>query len=275
VTETFGHDKPVTMWSHHAQVRTLWMCKARAFLSMAGLRDRLMLRHIPRGSKILDIGCGGGRPVLSDLGEVTGLEPIESLAAQARRIYPKVVGGFAQKMPFADNSFDVAVSTDILGHIPFEFKDGVMAEIFRVLRPGGKTLHLAEADSDSWLVRIAKREPEAYRKAWVEIPDHLAMETVEAQVSRFKKAGFVMDKVIPVQGILPECGVISSGLKYHTKLPLWMRVLRGMDDLLARNAVVKELVTVIMSPFAFVNWFARPEAGLALLFVAHKPGKQT
>ena len=58
---------------------------------MAAFRDWTMLRHIPKGSKILDVGCGGGRPILAQRGTVTGLEPIAELAETARGIYAQVV----------------------------------------------------------------------------------------------------------------------------------------------------------------------------------------
>src|SRR5205814_1314425 len=43
--------------------------------------------------------------------------------------------------PFADATFDYVVSLDVLGHVPFEEKDAVLAEVRRVLRPAGVTMH--------------------------------------------------------------------------------------------------------------------------------------
>jgi SAM-dependent methyltransferase len=238
---------------------------------MAGMRDRLMLLNIQRGSKILDVGCGGGRPVLAALGKVTGLEPIDELREGARKVYAEVVNGVAEKMPLPDNHFDAVVSTDILGHIPFPIKDAVVSEMFRVLRPGGVTAHVAETDSDGWLARLAKQEPGPYRDIWVEAPDHRAMEPAELLIERFRRAGFVIEKARPISPILPEIGGISALMHKHQQLPAWLRVVRSFDKLASGNEVIRELCNIALTPLAWVNLFSRIEAGLGLIIVARKP----
>jgi ubiquinone/menaquinone biosynthesis C-methylase UbiE len=42
----------------------------------------------------------------------------------------------AERLPFADESFDVVISNGVIDLIPD--KDAVFAELFRVLRPGGR-----------------------------------------------------------------------------------------------------------------------------------------
>ena len=46
------------------------------------------------------------------------------------------VEGQAERLPFADASFDVVISNGVIDLIPD--KDAVFAELFRVLRPGGR-----------------------------------------------------------------------------------------------------------------------------------------
>jgi SAM-dependent methyltransferase len=230
-----------------------------------------MLLNIKRGSEILDVGCGGGRPVLAAIGRVTGLEPIDELRALAQEVYTEVAKGGAEKMPFPDNRFDAVVSTDILGHIPFAIKDAVISEMFRVLRPSGITVHVAEVDSDGWLMRIAKREPGPYRETCVEAPDHRAMEAAEPLLARFRRAGFVVEKVRPIQPIVPEWGTISNSLSKHRCLSGWLRVWRGLDRLVAGKEIVREIMNVALTPLAVVNLFAPVEAGLGITIVARKP----
>jgi|GEM_PF-2759893 len=267
-----SHDRPVENWFRHArQRRRLWLCKIRAFISFAGTRDRIMLLHLKRGSEILDVGCGGGRPVLTAIGRVTGLEPIATLAAQARQIYPNVVESVAEQMPFPDGQFDAVVSTDILGHIPVPIKDAVMSEMFRVLKPGGVTLHLAEADSDGWMARIAKREPEPYRNVWIEEPDHRAMEPARVQLERFRRAGFVVEMARPYMPILPTFGALHFLFKEHKHLPAWLKMACFFDGLVAGNETRCELLNIGLTPLAFVNLFAPVEAGMGLIIKARKP----
>jgi len=269
-----ARDRPVGLWAEHAQMRRrVWLSKLRAYGSMAGVRDRVMLRWIPPQSAILDIGCGGGRPVLSSISNnVTGLEPIHDLAEIARQHYQSVQEVSAQEMP-ADwsNRFDAAVSTDILGHIGYEHKDAVIKEIFRVLKPGGVTIHVAEVESFSWIAEIARREPEAYQQTWIEEPDHRALEPATKLLQRFEAAGFTIEKAIPMEAWIPAVGGIHGMLRAHTKLPLWLRVARWLDRQLAKVDLVKELATVFISPLGLLNPLAPVNNGLGLVIRARKP----
>ena len=49
-------------------------------------------------------------------------------------------------LPFRDASFDCVVSSHVMGHVPVDAKDAVVAEAARVLRPGGLSLHVIETD---------------------------------------------------------------------------------------------------------------------------------
>jgi len=230
-----------------------------------------MLLHLRPGSKILDVGCGGGRPVLAAIGPTVGLEPIAELAVQARTVYAEVVECGAEAMRLNDGQFDAVVSTDILGHIPVPIKDAVMSEMFRVLRPGGITLHLAEADSNGWLARIAKRESAPYQHVWIDVPDHRAMETAEVQLARFRKAGFVIEKSRPFLPVVVPCGAISVLLKEHKNLPLWLKMFRYCDGILAKNEIICEIANVVLTPLSVINLFAPVGHGLGILIKARKP----
>jgi len=99
------------------------------------------------GKRVLDVGCGfGGRTIYyarhCGAAEVVGIEPmpevIERCDALARELGCENVAfevGVAERLPFADASFDAVVSFDVLEHVddPFE----AIEEIRRVLRPEG------------------------------------------------------------------------------------------------------------------------------------------
>lgn len=97
---------------------------------------------------LLDVGSGTGsflQEVCPKFKECTGLEYNEGMLAQARCIpyANKVtyVQGSADKLPFADASFDGATMNQVSHHFPadenYAFLAQVLREIFRVLRPGG------------------------------------------------------------------------------------------------------------------------------------------
>lgn len=111
------------------------------------------------GDRILDLGCGPGlltlelaRAVGSE-GEVIGLDPSEAMraaAAERCREAPAahILDGNAQTLPFADESFDKAVSIQVFEY--FDDLDGPIAELARVLRPGGR-LVISDMHWDSWI----------------------------------------------------------------------------------------------------------------------------
>src|SRR3954465_2281289 len=100
--------------------------------------------NVRAGSTVLDLGCGAGMLALLKRKGVTlaGVDlSSEGALASRRNGYDFTCAAKLTRLPFSDDSFDYAVSLDVLGHVPFEEKDAVLSEIRRVLRPDGVTLH--------------------------------------------------------------------------------------------------------------------------------------
>jgi SAM-dependent methyltransferase len=105
------------------------------------------LSHCPPGGDLLDVPCGFGRHSVP-LGEagyrVVGVDRSEALLEEARRRagaaeWPRFEPGDYRELPFADESFDAAVNLfTSLGYLGDEEDTRVLAEIRRVLRPGGR-----------------------------------------------------------------------------------------------------------------------------------------
>jgi len=100
------------------------------------------------GMRVLDIGTGTGNLAgicLRRGAEVVGVDPSEAMLARARRKFAAEAGArflhvpdpFAD-LPFPDGSFDAVVSTYAFHHVPPPRKAKAIAEMFRVLAPGGR-----------------------------------------------------------------------------------------------------------------------------------------
>jgi len=93
--------------------------------------------------RILDVACGTGEQarMLAKAGlAVSGLDLSPAMLAVARRKSPQTVAFFrgnAEKMPFASASFDCVTISLALHEMEDKMRTGAVAEIVRVLAPGG------------------------------------------------------------------------------------------------------------------------------------------
>ena len=117
--------------------------------SFAGVANPFSLGRLQTGERVLDLGCGAGTDSLvaaqmvGRAGSVTGIDMTPEMLAKARAAAGELaatnvhfVEAEAERLPFADESFDVIVSNGVVDLIPD--KDAVFAELYRVLAPGGR-----------------------------------------------------------------------------------------------------------------------------------------
>ncbi|MDD5084904.1 MAG: methyltransferase domain-containing protein [Candidatus Omnitrophica bacterium] len=145
---------------------------------------------IPKGSLILDLGCGGGNTFFKTFGSIVGLDISFASVKQAAHVYDQVVCGSVLGLPFPDESFDYVVSDNVLEHMCHKDKDRLFEEMYRVTKRGGGVVHAVTVEGGNGFTRFAKRHPALYRRYFVEAPGHLGLEKPEDLIRRFEKAGF-------------------------------------------------------------------------------------
>ena len=138
----------------------LWLGERR------GMRERRRDLLADARGRVLEIGAGTGLnlphyPPTVD--ELVLTEPDAGMAARLdtadATVDARVVAASAEELPFEDASFDAVVSMMVLCTVPDA--DAALAEVRRVLRPGGRLLFIEHVRADSprlagWQDRLAK-----------------------------------------------------------------------------------------------------------------------
>lgn len=149
----------------------------------------LVAAHLPPGGTLIDVGCGEGQ-VARLAAEVAGMavvgvDPAMSQVAVAteRRGGPAYLQGSATSLPVADAAADAVVACLVFEHI--EDLDAALAEVARVLQPGGTFLFLLnhpllQTPGSGWIDDQVLDPPEQY---WRIGPYLVEGDTVE-QVER-------------------------------------------------------------------------------------------
>lgn len=259
-------EKQIAAWTYSARLRDKIRASAalsllnaiRIRFSLSGRRDRLFLKEMKPGASpdrlILDLGCGGGRHYLCDYGTVIGIDPVLPLLQMAKTIYAEVYQTSGMKLPFADNTFDYVVSSDVLGHITAPHKDQLFSEIFRVLKPGGRTAHCSEADADNVWYNFARRDPVLWQKYFVDLPGHVGLESPTRLRQRFLAHGFTEITFKRLNSFFQEPGTLVALFdnEYRRKSRLLSAAV-ALDHLLNRNFLLRELVNFLLEPLAQIE----------------------
>ena len=101
-------------------------------------RIPLFQAAVGQGKRVLDLGCRSGALTRHFLegNEVVGLDVDRAALAKAETLGIQVVDANVEEpLPFPDASFDAIVAGELLEHL--QFPEALVAEIRRVLRPGG------------------------------------------------------------------------------------------------------------------------------------------
>ena len=164
-------------------------------------RDTLLGLAAPQpGEAVLDVGSGTGTLALATAASVgtatvTGIDPSPEMVQRARRKATKAGRsvafevGVVEDLPFADETFDLVTSSLMWHHLPTEIRSAALAEVRRVLRPGGRFVLMDFA-----------RESHSPGGHLLSLLGHgRGPATADGLVARLAEAGFVDTEVMPTR----------------------------------------------------------------------------
>ena len=135
-------------------------------LQVRAIRRVVTLAALPASTRILDVGCGTGRWLrrYQQLGfRATGVDATAGMLrlARERGTSAALTVGEAYRLPFRDATFDAVSDITVTQHIPASLQLAALAEMMRVIRPGGclilmelirgKDKHIFPRTAESWI----------------------------------------------------------------------------------------------------------------------------
>jgi ubiquinone/menaquinone biosynthesis C-methylase UbiE len=166
---------------------------------------------IEKHSVILDVGCGGGRTVsklaaMPAEGKVYGIDYSEESVAASKRTNARWIEinrveirhGSVSQLPFSDGMFDLVTAVET--HFWWPNLQTDMREIFRVLKPSGKLIIIAEVykGANTTVAKLAEKYASRTGMTLLSVDEHREL---------FAKAGYSDITVIEDRDKGWICGV--------------------------------------------------------------------
>ena len=226
---------------------------------------------VTAGQRVLDMGCGGGRHAFALYrtgADVTALDRSASDLVEVEHMFAamreggevpegaraRTVRGDAYALPFEDESFDRIIAAEILEHLPEDEK--AMAELFRVLRPGGLIA-----------VTVPRWGPE--KVCWALSDSYHEVEGGHVRIYR----GSELRRRLTRAGLTPVDGHHTHAL--HAPY-WWLKCAVGVDD--ADHPLVRAYHRLLVWDMMRAPWLTRtlervldPVVGKSLVVYLRKP----
>ena len=163
-------------------------------------------------AKILDIGCGGGFPLLELAqrfgagSEVIGIDPWKAstnrLKAKAKTMGVnniRIINGVAEELPIENNYFDLIVSNNGLNNCSDQIK--VLSECYRTLKPGGQlvfTVNLPGSMKEFYSIFRTTLKEQGLSDSIVKMEQHIKekRKSLKENIDQVRKNRFTVKEII-------------------------------------------------------------------------------
>jgi ubiquinone/menaquinone biosynthesis C-methylase UbiE len=211
---THGHESPaqtegrLIRWASFYDVSVNIMTLGQASRLRRMTVDQALLKP---GESILDVGCGtGGVTIPAKLrvgenGNAAGIDPSPEMIAVAKKKASRTGLeidfriGVIESLPYPDGTFDAVTSSLMMHHLPEHLRSKGLAEIKRVLKPGGRILiadmvRPSGSSHQRFFTSVVLHHGHVVEFGLQDVPAPLSgagFENVEQLDTRFRVIGFV------------------------------------------------------------------------------------
>ncbi len=139
----------------------------------------LLVQAVPPGSRVLDIGCGGGLflGLLAHTGRIqrgTGIDTSAHAIAVAQAMTAGLPAGHGLRfearsaaLPLPDEGYDVVALLDVMHHIPPEQQRGVLQQALQRVQPGGLLIYKDMALRPWWRAWANRLHDLVLARQWI------------------------------------------------------------------------------------------------------------
>ena len=222
--------------------------------------------------KILDVGCGGGVRYLAQKGAVAGLDISFGSLKKVSSFYSIATKASALDMPFANDTFNLIVSSYNFEHFHPSEKSILLSEIFRILKPDGRLIFLFDCDNNNFLFRYFKRDSILYKQNIIDKDKHCGLELASKNIERFCFSGFTVEEAIGLNKTALQNLAVYSWLEPYSSKSIVVKYVCNFALFISKYKILWVGYNL------FLNWFDRIiekalplDHSRILLIVAKKP----
>ena len=175
---------------------------------------RRLLKPAP-GDTIVDLGCGSGRSLVWNHGSgatIVGIDVAPYFAQEALERGDLVLGDL-RRLPFADGAFGKGYALDVFEHLSREALADVLAEIARVMQPGGRVFVYSHVRKNSWLAGGLKAVNALARQL-----ERVGL--VDLRQERLRKSDHLnpLADIPDLERVVGDAGFAIARIRYYTPL---------------------------------------------------------